>query len=75
MMTIGATHHFFRGAENARDIVDGDAELQEHRGAGVPQNVRCNLGTKSRKVASSAPSSAFLRPYRMARIFDNMRSR
>jgi hypothetical protein len=75
MMTVGAPHDFFRRAEDTRDIVDRDTKLQQHRCAGVPQNVRRHIRTEPGEVARSPPRSAFLRPNLLASVFDDMSSR
>ena len=36
MMPIGASDNVLRGTQHSRHVVDTHAELQQHRGAGVP---------------------------------------
>ena len=71
MMAVGPTHDLFRGAEDTSNIVDRNAKLQQHRRAGVPQDVWCHLRSEPRELACSPPSSALL-SYRLARVFDDV---
>ncbi len=40
VVTIGAPYDLFRGTQDASDVVYGDAKLEEHCRAGMPEDVR-----------------------------------
>src|SRR5271165_5896853 len=55
----GTTARFagFAICRAATHVIDGDAELKEHRRAGVSQNVWCHCRIKPSEITSGAPSS------------------
>jgi hypothetical protein len=57
MVSIGAPDHALGRPKHSSNVVDGDAELQEHRGACVPKDMGRYIAAKTSKLASGTPSA------------------
>jgi hypothetical protein len=75
MVAISATDHVLGSAQYPCHVVDGHAELQQHRRTSVPQDVRGNIGSQSGKLPCGPPSPSLLRAYRSTCILDDVGSR
>ena len=72
MMAISASNNVLRGTQYSRNVVDAHSELQQHGRAGVPQDVRRNIGTQSGKFSRGLPGPPLLGAYRPPSVFDDV---
>ena len=72
MMAIRASDHVLGGTQHPCHVVHTHSELQQHRGAGVPQDVRGNIRPQSGELPCRPPRSPLLGVYRPTCVFDDV---